>query len=339
MADLEGLDQLAGSCPNDENLSLILSLLQEEAQYVGSKGKQKEGTVTDAGIALRLYTEELGRAATYASDRRMARSIQDAVQTDTAGLVGFGRAGDVARRGRGLAVASSQGRPHEKTQTSDNNDPSKIYWEMFDKLLGIFVTGIDEIEEGDELPEDDTETQPESSSWAASRRPKKSRPRPCIACGEMYHFIYLARAPCRHEYCRGCLKDLFQHAMLDESLFPPRCCREEIPVDANRLFLNSELVQEFKKKAVEFSTPNRTYCHRPTCSAFIPPAMVKDDVARCPQCNAQTCVICTGAMHGGDCPWDTELQRTLELAQEEEWQRCPKCRTMIELEIGCLHMT
>ncbi|KAI1150465.1 hypothetical protein F4825DRAFT_468172 [Nemania diffusa] len=343
MGPPEALEQPAWSCPDDESLDLILSLLREDAQQVKStsKGKQREGTLSDADIALRLYTEELSRATTYASDRRMTRSIQDALGADTTALIEFERMENAAKHDRDIAVASSTGRPHNRIQVPDIK-PSAADLETFEKLEAIFVTGIDVADEGDEVLQNDTESdigmQPESSSWAASRRPKKVVRRPCVACGEMNRFIDLARAPCQHEYCRECLNSLFQHAMLDESLFPPRCCRQIIPVDANRFFLGSDLAEQFKKKAVELSTPNRNYCHRPTCSAFIPPSRVENGVAWCPQCNTPTCITCKGAAHQGDCPSDTELQRVLEVARQERWQRCPECRTMVELNVGCFHI-
>ncbi|RYC63074.1 hypothetical protein CHU98_g3131 [Xylaria longipes] len=155
----------------------------------------------------------------------------------------------------------------------------------------------------------------------------------------MKHFVDLARAPCRHEYCRECLSDLFKTAMVDESYFPPRCCREDIPVDANRLFLSGDLVQQFKKKSIELSTANRIYCYQPSCSTFIPPSTIKDGVALCPECTVQTCITCKGASHKGDCPADGALQQVLQIARQERWQRCPKCSTMVELNTGCFHIT
>ncbi|KAI0113712.1 hypothetical protein GGR51DRAFT_546919 [Nemania sp. FL0031] len=344
-ADLGALIPPAWACADDESLDLILSLLREDASVFSStsKGKQAAGTLSDADLAIQLYAEELSRAATYASDRRMTKSIQGAVQADANALLESERVETVARNDRQFAIASSNGRPQVPTQEPVNAGPSAHDLEMFDKLSAIYVDGIDETDNGGDGHGNDIETmsvvQPESSSWAASRKPKKTQRRPCVACRNVKHFIDLARAPCMHEYCRECLASLFQHAISDESLFPPRCCRQTIPVDANRLFLSSDLVQQFKKKSIEWSTSNRTYCHRSSCSTFIPLWMIQNGVARCPKCQIQTCITCKGPMHGGDCPSDTELQMVLQIARKERWQRCQKCFTMVELNHGCFHIT
>jgi hypothetical protein len=79
----------------------------------------------------------------------------------------------------------------------------------------------------------------ESSAWAASRKAKdKPMLGHCVACGDEKDFFDVARVPCRngHEYCRGCLAELFRLSMNDETLFPPRCCSEPIPLEHVRFF-------------------------------------------------------------------------------------------------------
>lgn len=43
--------------------------------------------------------------------------------------------------------------------------------------------------------------------------------------------------------------------------------------------------------------------------------------------------------HRNDCPSDPALQATLSLATNQGWQRCYKCKAMVELDLGCYHMT
>jgi hypothetical protein len=45
------------------------------------------------------------------------------------------------------------------------------------------------------------------------------------------------------------------------------------------------------------------------------------------------------ANHTGDCPEDVGLQQVLDAAQEYGWQRCYNCRRVVELDIGCNHIT
>ena len=88
-------------------------------------------------------------------------------------------------------------------------------------------------------------------------------------------------APCNHFYHTTCLRDLFMTAMRDESLMPPRCCRQEIPLALASL-VKTEL-DSFNAKRLEFSTPDRLYCSRKTCSAFIPSKSIVRGIGSCPR--------------------------------------------------------
>ncbi|PHH91063.1 hypothetical protein CDD83_1808 [Cordyceps sp. RAO-2017] len=93
-------------------------------------------------------------------------------------------------------------------------------------------------------------------------------------------------------------------------------------------------------KEIEFSTADRVYCHRPDCSTFVPPEFVQAGVATCPNCNAATCVACKDTEHGADnCPQDGALQEVLRVARESGWQQCKSCNRLVELTVGCYHMT
>jgi len=87
--------------------------------------------------------------------------------------------------------------------------------------------------------------------------------------------------PCGHAYCLSCLQDLFKASMQDETLMPPRCCRQEIPIDLAELPFKE--IQDFNAKLLEFSTVDRLYCSKPTCSAFIPPTFIINQVGTCPK--------------------------------------------------------
>jgi hypothetical protein len=98
-------------------------------------------------------------------------------------------------------------------------------------------------------------------------------------------------------------------------------------------------VGEFLAKKVELETPNRTYCHQPICSKFIPRQFIDGEKATCIQCGKTTCVVCKGASHEGDCPHDPALKEVMRVAADNEWQQYPSCRRLIELDFGCYHMS
>lgn len=190
-------------------------------------------------------------------------------------------------------------------------------------------------------------TTPESFTTAATRAPQNTTPstendlRRCVACGEDTPLLQVARCPCSLEYCQGCLIELFRLSTVDESFYPPRCCRKPIVLWMTQIFLPSDLVRVIREKRIEYSTLDRTYCHEPSCSAFINPATsIGLDEATCPKCERKTCTLCKAAYHQGeDCPRDTGTLEVLAIATEKGWQRCSTCRRLIELDTGCFHMS
>ncbi|CEL05863.1 hypothetical protein ASPCAL06975 [Aspergillus calidoustus] len=105
---------------------------------------------------------------------------------------------------------------------------------------------------GDWQPDYPEPDEPESSAWAAGRKPEPGRLTRCVACQDDVNLLDIATLPCGHEYCRSCVTELFELSLTAESLFPPRCCRTSIDLDLARIFLTNELVQQYEKKRVEF---------------------------------------------------------------------------------------
>ena len=138
-----------------------------------------------------------------------------------------------------------------------------------------------------------------------------------------------------------CLETMFRKATVDESLFPPRCCHLDIPISAVEIYLNSELVKLYNKKSVEFATPNRVYCHEPRCSAFIGSTTTAATILQCTECFGATCGFCKAKAHAGkECSDTDDLNSMAKVLNEKEgWQRCPRCHHMVELMIGCYHIT
>ncbi|KAI6142589.1 hypothetical protein BKA82DRAFT_742921 [Pisolithus tinctorius] len=167
----------------------------------------------------------------------------------------------------------------------------------------------------------------------------------CVICRDAIHGSEF-RAPCGHYYDIPCITDLLRTATHDESLFPPRCCRQNIPFDEVQSHLSRALVTEFREKSKEFGTLSRVYCARQTCSRFLGPLTQTTSgttVYNCPapHCGTRTCANCRGQYNEAThtCRHDQGAERVLELGRAEGWVRCPGCSQLIELEIGCFHMT
>ncbi|KUJ24183.1 uncharacterized protein LY89DRAFT_634121 [Mollisia scopiformis] len=145
--------------------------------------------------------------------------------------------------------------------------------------------------------------------------------------------------PCGHDYCSDCLQTVVINALVDEALYPPRCCRQPFDMDSMRPFLPPEIISGFHLKKTEYGTSNRIYCSNAICSSFLYPDNIAGDKAKCPLCFTLTCTICKAPAHIGDCPQDGALQEVLSSATGEGWKRCGNCKAMVELRTGCNHIT
>ncbi|KAG9699687.1 hypothetical protein KCU95_g3684, partial [Aureobasidium melanogenum] len=161
----------------------------------------------------------------------------------------------------------------------------------------------------------------------------------CVACTDTFPWSNILETPCGHHYCIECLSELFELSMQDETLYPPRCCQQTIPLEEAKLVLDPKPIRNFEHKSIELDTKDRTYCFDPRCSTFIPAEHITDDVATCPGCGERSCAICKVAAHRGDCPRDENLQQLLQAAENQGWQRCYQCRRVVDLRSGCNHIT
>ena len=319
---------------DDFSASLILSLQIADIDAIlrGSKGKNPEGRPLDAEIAMAAYREELSKNQTIIEDRRMGRSISEAVGRDGAIISTTREEEQVAIRDHELACRLG-GIERPKLLMPKDLRETDVDDDFVNYLATLNVSAME--------PYDEHESTGEGSSSTASFRTvsESGSTKQCVACLEYTPKHDTMVVPCTHTYCRHCVSTLFAAAITDESLFPPRCCRHAITVDSVQAFLDADLVTDFKAKAVELRTPNRTYCSRPTCSAFITPDRIFGELGVCLDCGQTTCTTCKTASHEGDCPNDTALQSLLDTATANGWQRCYDCRRLVELVVGCNHMT
>ncbi|KAL6870554.1 hypothetical protein J3F83DRAFT_736752 [Trichoderma novae-zelandiae] len=320
---------------DQESLDLIIELQLQDAQNL-IKGKYREGEAPDFELALDCFNSELESLHTLLHDRAMTRSLARAVVSDADIIRELVNQEEQAARDRELALdgfAADDFRGNEFPQGREPMEMDLVEGtmsdEMTDKLIILFNGG------------DELSPIAESSRWGGRARPatKTGQRRRCIVCSEDFPFVDTLRCPCSHDYCRGCLSNYISKAIDDESIFPPRCCGQPIPIDGvNRIFIPAHLIGKYRAKELEFSSEKRTYCHVPTCSAFIPTQFIQDEVATCIKCRSKTCVICREASHAGDCPKDTLTATVLRVAEDNGWKRCYRCRRVVSLSHGCNHI-
>jgi len=317
-----------------DSLALIVELQRSEIQSL-AKGKYKEGTETDNELAIQMYGEQLDMLDQSLSDHRLCHGISRAIDQDRDGGTAHVQNEDQGTRDRQSALSLDhralntavipKGVTKALSRAILKQVPKPIAANA-ETLFGWLKTRILSL------------GQICTAAVAKSSLPAKLERR-CVSCGDLVQPSRSVHCPCSHDYCHDCIIELFSAAASDESLFPPRCCKQAIPFALGQEFLPAPLVKEFRLKVVEYATPNRTYCHKLFCSAFIPPLSIAADIGTCLECKSETCTICKGESHKDDCPEDPAMKEVLRLASENGWQRCPSCRRMVELEIGCYHMS
>jgi hypothetical protein len=317
------------STMNDEidqaTLDLIIELQIQDAQNL-IKGKHREGEQPDAELAVELFKLELESLASVCSDHAMSRSMARAILADGDIIKNHVDEEEQAARDREYAI---NGEPSARTSGTATPE-TVIEDEMMRKLVALYVGDDQYSVAGEPSSRQGTQTSI-SAADSVQRR--------CVACMAYVPFFETMQCPCSHEYCRGCIADLFKAAISDESLFPPRCCGQHIPLGINQIFVPAKLVGEYRAKELEYNAPNRTYCHIPTCSTFIPPKFIQEDTGICVKCQSETCIICKGPSHEDHCPEDVAAVELLRLAAENGWQRCFSCRRMVDLSTGCNHIS
>ncbi len=161
--------------------------------------------------------------------------------------------------------------------------------------------------------------------------------RTCEACTNRLSPGKFAQLSCSDYYCSDCLTKLFESAIKDETMFPPRCCGTEIRLRRAADHLPRVLVKEFKEREVELRTKDRTYCWRPYCSTFIAPHSIHNSQAICQKCRAVTCSRCKNAWHFGPCI-EGDDAAFFELVRSKKIKKCPGCKRMVEKNGGCNHV-
>jgi hypothetical protein len=175
---------------------------------------------------------------------------------------------------------------------------------------------------------------------------------PCKICFTNLNpeqFIYLN---CGCLYCVECLNAHFRSGLANRASYPPRCCGSQaIDITVAQGFLDDNNIIRYHSVQEEFSAALPLYCARKDCgTTFIGDAAPinlqgNETMVFCPECALETCAKCRelrGAHVDNEgvlaCPDSLALANVKEMAEEENWRRCPGCRHLVEKIDGCDHM-
>jgi hypothetical protein len=339
------LSMLAGigdMSPDDALVVLSMQLEDLERLNQRDKGKYVSGRPSDQILAMNEYHAEIDRQKRLLEDSKLARSIAQAVYNDAAILNQLATQDIQAYEDRNYALQiSREDAECEDPPSRDNDDTASVMnWvsTISDSLQGRSLATLEFI---------DDEANNAGPSMTYSQRQVKTLEKlseqfRCNACLENHHAAMMIKLPCEHRFCGGCVKELFMRSIKDQPLFPPRCCRQEIPPSMIRNHMSPDEIEAFETASIEFTTIDKTYCSNSECGKFIPPETntLLPRAARCKACTSLTCVKCKGAYHDRrGCPKDPSLEHAKQLAREMGWQECPQCHSFVELRSGCYHMT
>ncbi|KAL1952155.1 hypothetical protein VTO73DRAFT_1304 [Trametes versicolor] len=320
-------------------LSLIAALSLEDINEVrkqsdrGSLGGPSDNEI----FALQLFAEEAAALDALASDIRFAQSLDSALESDARLLEELATSEEACRRDREFARALAEGRPppYEAVQR-----PRAVQVRSTSSSTAVAahaeaVASSSSKSKGLGVAAAAAATSP-SASTSTAKAPTES----CVICRDTISDGPAIRAPCGDFYDVGCLVDLFRAAVVDESLFPPACCRLPFKLEEVHIYLDRDLQKQFDRKTLEFGTKDRVYCHQPTCSTFLGAATPAAANLLCTTCWQNTCGHCKAASHALSIQCTSaEDAVVVALAAQSGWKRCPGCGHLVELSVGCYHMT
>jgi len=194
----------------------------------------------------------------------------------------------------------------------------------------------------------------------------------CAICFETCPGIQCLRlSGCNHIYCRKCMSQYFTVHITEGDIDSLKCpsCKQDITGDLVQESVPPALYERYRSLVRKKTLENRTdvvWCPRVACSLRQTPAFLIDAksplLAVCSECGHAFCSECKHAWHGiAHCfnlidkfkKADEQEREALMKKygakvfadlQSQEWvvensKACPRCRTRIEKNGGCNHMT
>jgi hypothetical protein len=325
---------------DDDVMALLQQLEEINCFNENQKNKGRADSVQDIDLAISTFQREVQAQIDLLNGLKLAHSIAHAVNTDGRAISETRNGETQAENDRHLAMRMSGGDP-ELENPPPYREVNPGYPVQQRKSLHIAINrfgGKTAIElESDSDEGGPSRTYAERQEYGLEKLSRKEVQ--CCVCCDSFRPHEIVHLECGDEYCTDCVKSLFMRATKDQTLFPPRCCRRHIPLPLISTKMSTEELDTFKNVEIEFSTTDRTYCSNIQCGRFILPTNITADKAECNYCGSSTCAMCKSAFHNDDCPEDTSLKATLDLAASQGWQRCFACKAVVQLGRGCYHIT
>ena len=157
---------------------------------------------------------------------------------------------------------------------------------------------------------------------------------------------FLSLSNCDDSFCEKCLSDyliqLINSAKLVKIPCPSNCGADLSDSDIEIIFKNDpNLIIKLKKVRTALlinMDPLNRWCINPDCNTIIRNTSMQKKI-QCNNCGLEMCFDCRGAWHGKitcEQALDKEIKK---YSKDKNVKLCPKCKTRIEKNEGCNHMT
>ena len=325
---------------DDDIAALALQLEELGLATTSRKGKYPIDHPPDFEVAFASFQAELEKYRTVLADQKFAQSIGAAVHTDEAIIDTLTAQETESLADHRLAVQLSTddtgiSTPFDSVASRDTRGVEN--WVSMVSGTVAWNSVVDFSDEENEAGPSMTYVERQAQVIE-----KLAMEYNCIACTDRFSRSNMVTAHGSHRYCADCVRSLFMRLTNDEGLFPPKCCKQPVPLAFVGRHLNADDLAIYQKSAVEFSTTHRIYCSNVKCARFIVPDNIDESrqQANCLACGTETCSVCTNKYHdSSDCPDDPSIRQTRELAMSLGWQTCKACNRVVQLRSGCNHIT
>jgi len=179
----------------------------------------------------------------------------------------------------------------------------------------------------------------------------------CLVCLDQYKNADSFALPCGHRYCRSCWKEYLEISIQDgPGCISIKCmapkCRSVVHEDAFKKIVSPEsfvIYNRFLLRSFVDDNPKVKWCPAPGCSNCIRCERKNRREAVICKCKFAFCFQCADCEIGDHMPANcTDVEMWKEKAADESenvtWmiantKKCPECRSPIEKNGGCMHMT
>lgn len=217
-----------------------------------------------------------------------------------------------------------------------------------EKLLESYLENSDKVlEKAGIMPFEMT-----SSTLEANQEPLE-----CLICMETFGPSQVFSLCCGHRYCKGCWKEYLEVKIKDGPIcISARCpapkCKAIVNENAFKTLVDEASFKKYEHYLARSFVENNDYvkwCPSPGCIYAVKSENSRPKKSASCLCGYQFCFNCADSDIGAHTPAPCDQvekwkQKSKDESENVKWmlqntKKCPKCRSPIEKNGGCMHMT